>query len=352
MRPAVRSISLDIDVTPIINERTVVVLGASGFIGSAVTHALAQLPIRLRVVARRKTAVPRDAIAEIEACEVDLTEPGALAHAVADAQVVFPLAAQIRGKTGWRISEDDQLAEQTNVGLIRDLVAAASDSRSSKIVVFPGSNSQVGAVAGGRIDGTEEDRPEGVYDRQKLIAEQLLKDATAAGVLRACSLRLPPVFGVAAATTADDRGVVSTMIRRALSGEPLTIWQDGSVRRDLLYISDAARAFVTAMDHPDALAGQHFVLGTGRTHTLREVFESISNTVAQHTGSKPVPVVTVTSPASADPSDFRSVEVDPSRFISRTGWHATTSMTDGLDRTVGALVSQHLAAPAHGYPKP
>ncbi|AWL41297.1 MULTISPECIES: NAD(P)-dependent oxidoreductase [unclassified Streptomyces] len=314
----------------------VVVLGASGFVGSAVTKVLSELPVRVRAVARRPMTMPEG----VEAHQADLTRPGMLAEAVADADAVLPFAARIRGAAGWRVAEDDDLAERTHVGLIRDLVAALSPHRGvPPVVVFPGSNTQVGKVAGDRVDGTEEDHPEGVYDRQKLTAERLLKDANRQGRLRATSLRLPPVFGAPAAPTTDDRGVVSTMIRRALAGEPLTMWHDGTVRRDLLYVEDAARAFVAALDHVDRLAGRHYPVGSGQAAPLVDVFGDIAEAVARATGAPPVPVVSVPPPPQADGTDFRSVRVDPFAFVAATGWRPLVPWGEALARTVAALAT-------------
>ncbi len=166
----------------------VVVFGASGFLGSAVSRTLSALPVRLRVVARRETVLPGAPLAEVEVCRADLTARGAVADAVKDADVVFPFAARIRGTSGWRIAEDDTEAERTHVGMVRELVEVVDDS---PVVVFPGSNTQVGKVEADRIDGTEDDHPVGVYDRQKHTAEWILKEATHAGRIRAVSLRCP-----------------------------------------------------------------------------------------------------------------------------------------------------------------
>ncbi|MFD3682138.1 NAD-dependent epimerase/dehydratase family protein [Streptomyces sp. NPDC058613] len=319
-------------------EPLVVVLGASGFLGSAVVEALAGLPVRVRAVSRREAAVPAGGAARTEVLRADLTAPGELARAVAGADAVLPLAALIRGASGWRISEDDTAAERVHVGMVRELVdvLGARPGGRCPAVVFPGSNTQVGRGAPARIDGTEDDRPEGVYDRQKHEAERLLKEATAAGSLRAVSLRLPPLFGAPAAT-ADDRGVVSTMIRRALAGEPLTMWHDGTIRRDVLCVQDAAQAFVAALAHCDVLAGRHYPLGTGRAVPLGELFLAVARAVARHTGTDPVRVVSVPPPAHADVSDFRSLEVDPSAFTAATGWRSRTPLDEALERTVGAL---------------
>nr|WP_197538164.1 NAD-dependent epimerase/dehydratase [Actinoplanes missouriensis] len=317
------------------------VLGATGFLGSAVTAALARQPVRLRVVARRPVAVPAGGSAIVETRRADLLAPGVLAGAVAGADVVLPFAARIRGASGWRITEDDEPARRTNVDLIDELAGALGPVRGRPpVVVFPGSNTQVGKIGDRPLDGTEPDHPQGVYDRQKHAAELILKQATAAGRLRAVSVRLPPVFGPAAASTADDRGIVSTMARRALAGEPLTMWHDGTVRRDLLFVDDAVRAFRAAIGHADALAGRHYLIGTGQARPLGEVFRSIAASVARRTGRPPVPVRSVPPPAHAEESDFRSVDIDPAAFMKATGWRCTVPIEDALDRTVEALAGR------------
>jgi UDP-glucose 4-epimerase len=45
------------------------------------------------------------------------------------------------------------------------------------------------------------------------------------------------------------QGAVAAFIRRALAGEPIEIWGDGSVARDYIYISDVARAFALALQY-------------------------------------------------------------------------------------------------------
>ncbi|MCZ0978218.1 NAD(P)H-binding protein [Streptomyces diastatochromogenes] len=64
------------------------VLGAAGFVGSAVLRELARHPIRLRAVSRRHTPA-HDARADIEVVAADLTRPGQMAAAVAGADVVI-----------------------------------------------------------------------------------------------------------------------------------------------------------------------------------------------------------------------------------------------------------------------
>ncbi|WP_424187234.1 NAD-dependent epimerase/dehydratase family protein [Actinokineospora sp. G85] len=319
------------------NPPLVVLLGATGFIGSAVLRELAGRDLRVRAVARRPAAVPAHARARIEVHTADLTEPGRMAEAVAGADIVVHAIAYIAGSTTWRIDQGDAAAERVNVGLVRDLVAAlrARPATDPPVrVVFAGAASQVGPPEAEVIDGTEPDHPTGEYDRQKLAAERVLLDAHAEGVVRGVSVRLPTVFGYGPLSTVRDKGVVSMMVRRALAGEPLTMWHDGTVRRDLLHVEDVAGALAAAADHAGALAGGHWVLGSGQGSPLGEVFATVAGLVAEHTGKPPVPVVSVEPPAHAEAGDFRGVTIDSSAFRAATGWAPRVSLAEGLRRTV------------------
>jgi nucleoside-diphosphate-sugar epimerase len=324
----------------------VVVLGASGFVGSAVTAALAGRPVRLRTVARRRAAVPAGAVAEIESVGVDLTVGGAVGEAVAGADAVIHLVLH---SGGWRGADQDPDSERTNVGVVRELVRALRGSRRPRpVVVFAGSTSQVGLPPRLPIDGTEVDHPVTAYDRQKQAAEKLLLAATAGGSLRGVSLRLPTIFGPVPTPAAVEghptvttpaRGVVAAMARQALAGQPLTMWADGAIERDLLYVDDAAEAFATALSRADDLAGRHWLLGTGNGVRLRDLFPMIAELVAEHTGQPAVPVVSAPPPPGAAPTDGHSVVVDSSAFRSATGWRSTVPLREGLRRTVTALAA-------------
>ncbi|WP_340563450.1 NAD-dependent epimerase/dehydratase family protein [Streptomyces sp. GSL17-111] len=314
----------------------VVVLGASGFIGSPLTRALAARPVRLRLVARRETPVPDGAAAGIEVRTADLAAPGEIARAVEGADAVFHLVAAT--EAGWRVTEDDTAAERLNVGLVRDLAAAlAATGRKGAnrpVVVFPSTTTHRGVGPGGTVDPDQVKSP---YVRQKLLAENVLARATAEGVLRGVALGLPTVFGHSPAATAPDRGVVAAMTRRALAGEPLTVWGDGSVRRDLVYIDDVVDALLAAHDHADRLLGRHWEIGTGTGVTLLSLFTGVSDAVAARTGRPAVPVVTVPPPDHADPADAEHVVVDPEPFHAVTGWRARVALPDALHRTAASL---------------
>lgn len=314
--------------------KQITVLGASGFVGSAVTRALARQPIRLRAVARRRFT-PAPGQAEITVVAADLTDRAALADAVAGSDaIVFLLLAD----GGWRAAETEA-AERVNVGVMRDLIDVIGGTGDTPpLVVYGGAASQVGVPPREPIDGSEPDHPATPYDKQKLTAEQLLKDATTDGRVRGISLRLPTVFGETTAPDANhDRGVVSAMARRALEGQALTIWGDGTVRRDLVHVEDIAAAFTAALATPDPLVGGHWLLGAGRGDQLGEVFRLVARELSERTGQDPVDVTCVEPPSHAPETDLRSVTIDSTPFRAITGWRPEISLSEGVRRTVAAL---------------
>nr|WP_155074034.1 NAD-dependent epimerase/dehydratase family protein [Streptomyces taklimakanensis] len=314
----------------------VTVLGAAGFIGSAVTALLARRPVRLRAVVRRPVAVPGPGPAELEVRPADVTDRAALADAVAGSDAVIHLLAHRAPSGSWRVPEGDRTAERVNVTVMRDLVdilGAARGDGPPPVVVFAGT---VGTDGGAASDASA---PANAYQRQKLAAEELLHTASARGALCGTTLRLPTVFGPPTAPGREDRGVVTAMARRALAGEPLPLWHDGSVRRDLLYVRDAARAFVAALDHAPELAGRAWTVGTGHGVPVGELFRTIAALVGARTGRPPVPVVTVDPPDSAVGADLRGVTADPSAFRAATGWRPLAQPRAALEETVAALAA-------------
>ena len=232
---------------------------------------------------------------------------------------------------GWRAAEHDRAAEQINVGLVRGLIEVfrAEGSVARPVLLFAGSVSQA-------------HRQLSAYARHKQAAEELLMAATADGIVRGSVLRLSTMFSQGTDPTAQDGSVIAVMMRRALDGRPLTLWQNGTVRRDLLCVDDAARAFVAALDCADQLTGRHWPVGVGRTISVAELFEAIARTVATFTGKPPVPVISVKPPDQylVTTNGLDSL-CDPSAFRQVTGWTARIPLHEALEHLAASLLAPH-----------
>ncbi|MBR8743448.1 NAD(P)-dependent oxidoreductase [Nocardiopsis sp. MG754419] len=312
----------------------VTVLGAGGFLGTAITAELSRSAYRVRAVSRRSVPAPPGT----ETLLADLTDPGAVERAVSGSDAVIHLVAHRTSGKSWRVG-DDAHTRRVNVGLLSEVTRALGREGRRPTVVFAGSTSQAGRYGVGTIDGSEPDEPTTDYDAQKLEAERALLAATEEGAVRGLSLRLPVVYGSVPGPAGCGHGVVSVMTTRALRGESLPLWHDGAVRRDLLHVEDAARAFVTALDHVEGLGGRHWVLGSGRELRVSELFSAIAELTAARTGDAPVALVPSHPPGTALAADFEGYTIDASAFRERTGWRPRVDLREGLARTVDALAA-------------
>ena len=122
--------------------------------------------------------------------------------------------------------------------------------------------------------------------------------------------------------------VVPALIRRALearaSGAPeLMVWGDGTATRDLLYVADAARGVIDALERYDAADPVN--LGTGREVTVRELVE----TVVQACDYRGRLVFDATKPQGAPRR-----ALDATRAREAFGFQASTSLASGLRATI------------------
>jgi len=133
--------------------------------------------------------------------------------------------------------------------------------------------------------------------------------------------------------------VIPALVRRCLEsaeqGAPeMTVWGSGNATREFLYVEDAARGIVRALERLDG--SDPVNLGAGREISIRDLVQKIA-TLSGYTGRL---VWDATKP---DGQPRRCL--DTSKAERLLGWRAETSLDDGLRRTIG-WYRAHRAAPA------
>lgn len=97
--------------------------------------------------------------------------------------------------------------------------------------------------------------------------------------LRGIIFRLPPVYGYGPHTEIFKEGKpmktgFQIFIEKAMACQPLEVWGDGKVGRDIIYIKDVVSALMKAIDNPKASG--LFNITSGKYLTLREQVETIA----------------------------------------------------------------------------
>ena len=129
------------------------------------------------------------------------------------------------------------------------------------------------------------------------------------------------------------------MVRRALSGEALTIYGDGNFIRDYIYVEDVASAFIMAASNIDQVNGAHFIIGSGDGHTIAEALHLVAASVERKTG-RCVQVLHVDPPATLSPIEKRNFVAATDRFTAATNWRSKVTLQEGIDRVIDDFVAQ------------
>jgi CDP-paratose 2-epimerase len=266
--------------------RPVLVTGGAGFIGSNLADRLAGEGHRVVVYdalsrpgvrANLDWLVARHAD-RIEPIVADIRDEARLADAAAGAKAVFHMAAQVAVTTSLvDPREDFAINIAATVGLLEALRTRAPDVP----LIFASTNKVYGDLAD--IDmvladdayrpadpavhahGVDERRPldfHTPYGCSKGAADQYVLDYARSFGLRAAVLRMSCIYGRRQMGT-EDQGWVAHFLIRALEGRPITLYGDGYQVRDILDVSDAVAAYLSAWRNIDAVSGRAFNLGGG-----------------------------------------------------------------------------------------
>jgi nucleoside-diphosphate-sugar epimerase len=222
-------------------------------------------------------------------------------------------------------------------------VRAAANAGAPPTIVFASTVTIFGPQHANPADERTPDNPVSIYDRHKVACERLLREATAAGGLHACTLRLANVYGSGGGSVNSNRGILNVMMRRALNGEPLTIYGGGGYVRDFVHLDDVVDAFArAAAAGPDVCDGSHYVIATGHGTSLTVAYRVIAAAAEAATGRR-VEIRHVPEPADLHPIERRNFVGDSSLYQRRSGWRPRISLPEGIGGFFAAASAQRPA---------
>jgi UDP-glucose 4-epimerase len=140
------------------------------------------------------------------------------------------------------------------------------------------------------------------------------------------SLRLTNVYGPGMRIRDARQTFLGIWLRRVLEGEPFEVW-GGEQRRDLLYVDDAAEAFLYAGITPGT-EGLALNIGGGEPVTLAAVAKALIE--ANEGGEYQIREF----PPERERIDVGDFLIDDSRFRALSGWQPRFGIADGLRRSL------------------
>ena len=138
--------------------------------------------------------------------------------------------------------------------------------------------------------------------------------------LPANAVRIFNAYGTRVRTTGAYGAVFGVFFKQKLAGKPFTVVGDGTQRRDFIYASDVARAFLAAAD--TKISGRYWNIGAGNPQSVNRLVELIGGPV-QYIPKRP-----------GEPD---CTWADITRITSELGWKPTVTFEDGVARMMAEI---------------
>lgn len=251
----------------------IILLGAAGFIGTNLVIELSKNPENEITVVDRNMSyfgtLRNMNVLKLHFVESDLKMDSDYESLVAEQDVVYHLVS-----TTVPTTSNQHIAEElkSNVILSANLLEACIKQNVKKIVFLSSGGTVYGKEANCPLNEKTPTNPITSYGVQKVTIEKLLYLYNYMYGLDYRIIRLTNPYGPYQRPNGV-LGAVTTFTYKALKGEEIQVYGDGSVVRDFIYIDDAVKGIQKIVEGKDR---HHiFNLGCGYGTSIKQVLDTI-----------------------------------------------------------------------------
>jgi UDP-glucose 4-epimerase len=309
--------------------RRILVTGGLGFIGSNLCRELADLGARVTAVDSMLPDYGGN-LANLAGYEdrvrvnfADVRGHG-MEYLVRDQEVLFNLAGQVSHIDSMRDPFTDL---EINCRSQLWILEAVRKRNPELKIVYAGTRQVYGKPKRLPVDETHLVNPTDVNGINKVSGELYHLVYHSVYGIRASSLRLTNTYGPRQLIRHSRQGFIGWFIRKALLGETIELFGDGSQRRDFDYVEDVVDAFLRA-GASDAADGEIFNLGGQEPIALLKLAQLLIELAGRGD------YVTKPFPEERKLIDIGDFAADAGKIERVLGWRPRVSLRDGLKRTL------------------
>lgn len=313
--------------------RTVLVTGGCGFIGSGFIRLLAaETNWRIVNLDKLTYAGNTDNVSAVPASRLRFVHgdicDAPLVRAILEDEKPFAIVNFAAESHVDRSILDSAPFLQTNVGGVQCLLEAVRESPVDRLVHI-----STDEVYGDKEGGIASDESTPLVPSSPYAATKASADLLCFSYQR--------TYGVPVIVTRSSNNygpcqfpekLIPLLIRNALDGRELPVYGDGRQIRDWLYVEDNCRAILSVLEN--GRIGEVYNIGTGEERANLEIVESICAVVAERSGLDASKVRQQIRFVTDRPGHDRRYALDTSKIRGELGWQPRTAFTEGLKETI------------------
>lgn len=305
---------------------SVLITGATGFMGSHLVRRLLTLGQSVHVLARPDSDFRRlrDCRDRLTVWMGDMTDSASILTACRGArpETIFHLAGDtsLRAFSGeW---DSVERAASTGIGGLMTLLRAASEAAPDlRCLVRTGGLEEYGAGPSPFVE-TQREAPCSPYSFAQTAETHLSQMMQPHLNFAVITLRPTLIYG----PDQSSDFLIPSLIRTLLNGRRFTL-TEGRQRRDLLYVDDFVRAALATAARPDDLKGAVLNIASGEGHAIRDIASRVAG------------MLDATALLDIGGAPERATEIfnlvgDATLAHERIGWRPQVSLKEGLAQTI------------------
>ena len=297
-----------------------IVLGGCGFIGSYVVKSLLKLGCFVRVfdLPNISTENLKNQLKQIEIVEGNFSDFQIVGDALEDMDIVVHLiSTTLPGPS----NKNPVFDVETNLVGTLNLLDKAVKQGVRKII-FSSSGGTVYGIPN-RIPIPEDHSTDPIcsYGICKLTIEKYLKLYRHLYGLDYTVLRFANPYGIYQRPDSG-QGAVSVFLNNILKSRKISIWGDGSVARDYIYITDLVDAIIKSIEKDTS--SKVFNIGSGRAISLLDLIDQIKKVTQKEVEIDFMPGRSLDVPINC---------LDSKRAFEELSWKSNITLQEGIEKT-------------------
>jgi NAD dependent epimerase/dehydratase len=308
-------------------EKSVLVTGAGGFIGSHLTEHLLDLGANVKAFVRYNSRndwgllelVPKEKLQRIEVIMGDFRDPDAVSHAASDIDMIFHLGALIAIPYSYVHPRE---TIETNIMGTYNIMAVAKHNGIEK-VIHTSTSEVYGTAQYLPIDEKHPLQGQSPYSASKIGADKIAESFFLSYNLPVATIRPFNTYG----PRQSGRAIIPTIISQALTKKEISL---GSVHptRDLTFISDTVEGFIKVAESPES-QGEVINIGSNFDISIGDLAQKIIDII-----NPEVKIISDEKRVRRKGSEVEKLMAENLKAEKLIGWKPKVTLDEGLKITV------------------